>query len=402
MRDTSAGTSAARVRPSSPRRAVWLLVPALALGACAPSGPGTAGPATTSAATPGTGETTAEQGAGPSPEVPTATSDDAPDGPVVLASGLHVPWGLALLPDGSALVTLRDRGEVLRVREGAEPVSLGEVPGVFPGGEGGLLGVAVAPGDGDADPLVYLYLTTQRDNRVLRMRLEGDALVEDRVILEGIPRGQNHNGGRLAFGPDGYLYVTTGDAGQARHAQDPASLGGKILRVDGDGRVPPDNPDPGSPVWTLGHRNVQGLAWAPDGRLFASEFGQNTWDELNLIIRGENYGWPTVEGVGGQADFTDPLVQWPTADASPSGIAVADGAVWLAALRGESLWRVPLDGGGDAVGEPQRLLEGEYGRMRTVVADEDGRLWLLTSNTFRGEPAPDDDRLVRLDPADLP
>ena len=393
-------------RPVLPRRAAWLVVPALVLGACAPSAEPPTGPASTTTVTAGSGEGT--DGAAPSTEAPSRAGDDVPDGPVVVASGLHVPWGLALLPDGSALVTLRDRGEVLRVREGAAPVSLGEVPGVFPGGEGGLLGIAVAPDGGDADPLVYVYLTTQRDNRVLRMRLEGDALVEDRVILEGIPRGQNHNGGRLAFGPDGYLYVTTGDAGQARHAQDPGSLGGKILRVDGDGGVPPDNPDPGSPVWSLGHRNVQGLAWGPDGRLFASEFGQNTWDELNLVVPGGNYGWPTVEGIGERAGFTDPLVQWPTSDASPSGIAVAEGAVWLAALRGESLWRVPLgddEGGGDnadgATGEPERLLEGEYGRLRTVVADDAGALWLLTSNTFRGDPAPDDDRLVVLAPEAL-
>ena len=374
-------------RPFAPAVAV-LLVPAVVLAGCGgtsagPGDPGTADPAGPSPAVSTTGPATAGAGAGA--------------GPVVVASGLDVPWGLALLADGSALVTLRDRAEVLRVRAGEDPVSLGTVPGVVPGGEGGLLGVAVDPDD---ERFVYLYLTAERDNRVVRMRRTGEALVDEEVIVEGIPRGENHNGGRLAFGPDGYLYITTGDAGQAAHAQDPGSLGGKILRVDRDGRVPPDNPDAGSPVWSLGHRNVQGIDWAADGRLFASEFGQNTWDELNLITAGANYGWPVVEGLGGGPGFTDPLVQWPTADASPSGLAVADGAVWLAALRGESLWQVPL-GDGDAVGDPVRLLQGEYGRLRTVVADPAGRLWVLTSNTFRGDPGPDDDRLIVLDPATL-
>ena len=147
-----------------------------------------------------------------------------------------------------------------------------------------------------------------------------------------------------------------------------------------------------SPVWSLGHRNVQGIAWAPDGTMYASEFGQNTWDELNRIEAGHNYGWPEVEGRAGRRGFDDPLAQWATDDASPSGIAVADGAVWMTALRGESMWRIPLSGNG--IGTPERLLEGEFGRLRDVVLAPDGRLWFLTSNTFRGNPAPDDDRLL--------
>ncbi|MDD9205288.1 PQQ-dependent sugar dehydrogenase, partial [Georgenia sp. 10Sc9-8] len=309
---------------------------------------------------------------------------------------LDVPWGLVLRDDGSALVTLRDSGDVLHVHPGEDPVVLGTVPGLAPDGEGGLLGIAAAPED---PARIFVYLTTAEDNRVLRMRLADGELGPAEAVLTGIPRSSIHNGGRIAFGPDGHLYVATGDASAAGAAQDPDSLAGKILRVDTDGLPAPGNPAPGSPVWSLGHRNVQGLGWDDDGRMFASEFGQNTWDELNRIEPGGNYGWPEVEGTAGADGFIDPVQQWRPAEASPSGIAVTADAVYVAALRGQSLWRVPLSEDGDT-GEAQRLLHEEYGRLRTVVAD-DGALWLLTSNTFRGSPAEDDDRVIVLDPAEL-
>jgi len=252
---------------------------------------------------------------------------------VSIATGLPVPWGLALLPDGSALVTLRDQGEVLQVRAGTAAVSLGRVPGVEPDGEGGLLGIAVSPTFA-SDGSVLVYFTSAADNRVIRMTLANGTLTPGPVIVEGIPKAGFHNGGRLAFGPDGYLYVSTGDAGQRDAAQDKASLGGKILRVTDGGAPAPGNPFPGSRVWSLGHRNVQGLAWTKTGAMYASEFGQNTWDELNRILPGQNYGWPVVEGITGRSGFVDPISQWTTAEASPSGIAVgADGAVYMAALR---------------------------------------------------------------------
>jgi glucose/arabinose dehydrogenase len=306
-----------------------------------------------------------------------------------------VPWGLAFLPDGTALVTLRDQGEVLLVTEGSAPVSVGRVPGVEPDGEGGLLGIAVSPAFA-SDRTVFAYLTSRDDNRVIRMTLDGSTLKPGPVIVRGIAKAGNHDGGRLAFGPDGYLYISTGDAGQRDPAQDKGSLSGKILRVTRDGSPAPGNPFPGSRVWSLGHRNVQGMAWTRAGTMYASEFGQNTWDELNRIEPGRNYGWPVVEGIAHRAGFTDPILQWPTADASPSGIAVgADGAVYMAALRGQSLWRIPLGSNGNA-GRPARLLQEEYGRLRTVVSATDGRLWLVTSNTFRGTPHPGDDRIIAL------
>ena len=284
------------------------------------------------------------------------------------------------------------------MRAGQAPTVLGEVPGVRPDGEGGLLGVAVSP-DFATDHSIFVYFTAESDNRVVRLTFGDGVATAPTVVLRGIPKAGNHNGGRLAFGPDGFLYVTTGDAGSSERSQDKSALGGKILRITKEGRPAPGNPFGDSPVWSYGHRNVQGIAWSPDGRMFASEFGQNRWDELNLIQPGRNYGWPVVEGKAGRSGFTDPLAQWPTSDASPSGIAVAGGAVWMAALRGESLWRIPLTA--NSIGAPVRLLEGKYGRLRDAVAAPDGRLWVLTSNTFRGSPGPDDDRVVALSLDDL-
>jgi glucose/arabinose dehydrogenase len=311
--------------------------------------------------------------------------------PEVVASGLEAPWGLAFLPDGSALVSERDSARILQVAPGAEPRVVAAVPGVAAGGEGGLLGLAVSP-ELTGDQLVYAYLTTERDNRIVRFRLGGG---QPEVLLEGIPKAGIHNGGRIAFGPDGMLYAGTGDAAERGNAQDPGSLGGKILRLRPDGGIPADNPDPGSPVWTLGHRNVQGLAWDGQGRMFATEFGQNRVDEINRIEKGGNYGWPEVEGTGGGGRFRDPLVTWPTSQASPSGAAIAGDTLYAAALRGERLWSVPLDGAG-GTGEPAAVLAGTYGRLRHVAVAGDGALWVLTSNRDgRGDPAPDDDRVLR-------
>jgi glucose/arabinose dehydrogenase len=312
-------------------------------------------------------------------------------GPEVVASGLEAPWGLAFLPDGDALVSERDSGRILQVGPGTEPRVVGTVPGVDAGGEGGLLGLAVSP-EFASDRLVYAYFSAQGDNRIVRFRLGGGQV---EVLLEGIPKAGIHNGGRIAFGPDGMLYAGTGDAAERGNAQDPGSLGGKILRLRPDGGIPADNPDPGSPVWTLGHRNVQGLAWDGQGRMFATEFGQNRVDEINRIERGGNYGWPEVEGTGGGERFRDPLVTWPTSQASPSGAAIAGDTLYVAALRGERLWTVPLDGDG-GTGTPAAVLAGSYGRLRHAAVAADGALWVLTSNRDgRGDPATDDDRVLR-------
>jgi glucose/arabinose dehydrogenase len=331
---------------------------------------------------------------------PSAASSEPPaiGAPTDVATGLEVPWGLTFLPDGRALVGERPSGavSVISVDGGAQPI--GTVPGVADDGEGGLLGVVASP-IFSSDRLVYAYVTTNTDNRVLRLRMTNDRLVGARPVLTGIPKNSFHDGGRLLFGPDGMLYVTTGDAGDPEQAQNLESLSGKILRITADGEVPDDNPFAGSPVWSYGHRNVQGLAFDDGGRLWATEFGSSAFDELNLIEPGGNYGWPEVEGAGGDTSasqgFIDPQVTWPTSDASPSGLAWQDGVLYMGALRGERLWEVPVTG--DAAHEPTSALEGELGRIRTVMVAPDGALWLTTSNTDgRGSPRGGDDRVVQV------
>jgi glucose/arabinose dehydrogenase len=332
--------------------------------------------------------------AAPADPPPAAAALPAVGEPEDVATGLAVPWGLAFLPDGRALVGERPTGRVLVVEPGQEPVDVGSVPGVAADGEGGLLGLALSP-DFAQDRLVYAYLTTDVDNRVVTVSFDGTRLGRSTAVLTGIPRASYHDGGRLLFDPDGMLLVTTGDAGDPELAQQVDSLAGKILRMAPDGSVPADNPFPGSLVWSLGHRNVQGLAFDDEGRLWATEFGSSAYDEVNLIEAGGNYGWPMVEGVGGRPDLVDPQVTWPTSEASPSGLAWVDGVLYMSALRGERLWQIPVQGG--VASRPTATLEGELGRIRTVTVAPDGTLWLTTSNTDgRGDPRPGDDRVVRL------
>lgn len=304
-----------------------------------------------------------------------------------IATGLDVPWGIAFLPDGSALVSERDTARILHL-DGDQTRLAGTVDEVAPAGEGGLLGIAYDDG------WIYAYLTTAGDNRVVRMPWDGTTLGSAEPVFTGIPKAGIHNGGRILFGPDGMLYVATGDAADPVSAQDPSSPAGKILRIRPDGGIPEDNPDPDSPVFSLGHRNVQGLAFDNRDRLWASEFGQVDVDELNLVTAGSNYGWPDCEGSCATAPFTDPVVQWsPTSTASPSGIAIAGDYAYVASLRGQTVWQVPLKGTGEAF----RLELGDLGRLRTITSAPDGSLWLSTSNTDgRGDPRDGDDRIVRL------
>ena len=315
-----------------------------------------------------------------------------------IVEGLDAPWSIAFLPDGSALVSERDSGRILRIepdgRKTVKAQPVGRVDGVVPGGEGGLLGLAVPPGPAPAE--IYAYFTARSDNQVVAIGWDGTRLGSQRIVIDGIPKAGNHNGGRIAFGPDGMLYVATGDAGNGSNAPKRRSLAGKVLRITPQGRPAPGNPFRGSPVWTLGHRNVQGLAFDTAGRLIASEFGERDVDELNILKAGKNYGWPSVEGRGGGAKLTNPIVEWsPTSTASPSGIAVLGGFAYVASLRGEVLWQVPLRSSG--AGKPVALDLGDLGRLRDVVVAPDRSLWLLTNNTDgRGNPRPGDDKIIRL------
>jgi glucose/arabinose dehydrogenase len=347
--------------------------------------------------------------------VPSAVVDGAPTATVTnqreAASDLVAPWDLEFMPDGSMLVSERDTGNIERIRAGFATALNG--PGaealrstVEADGEGGLLGLAVSP----VDPtLLYAYVTRAEGNAVVRLSLTGELLSAPVDVVTEIPHAANHNGGRIAFGPDGYLYITTGDSGEGDLAQDPDSLAGKILRVvaDGtedDGTAAPDNPFD-SLVWSMGHRNVEGLDWTADGRLYATEFGQDSTDELNLIVGGANYGWPTVEArVGAPAGtelgstgstFTYPVAEWPVAEASPSGMAITADAIYVAALRGEGIWRIPLTQ--DGTGTPARL-DVDFGRVRDIEVGPGGALYVVTNNTDgRGDPRDGDDHIFRLE-----
>ncbi|GAA1522848.1 PQQ-dependent sugar dehydrogenase [Nocardioides humi] len=341
------------------------------------------------------------------------TIDGVPDVVATVASGLETPWGVDFLPDGRAVVTERDSGRVLVVTppevggngattdDEGEVVEVGHIPETAPVAEAGLLGVAVSPTFA-SDGLVYFYVCTDDDNRVVRAKLDGDELGATEPVLTGIPNGRIHDGGRLAFGPDGFLYVSTGETGDDELARDRESMAGKILRITADGEPAPGNPFDDA-VWSWGHRNVQGLAFDDKGLLWASEFGDSKADELNRIVPGEDYGWPVVEGKGGPARYTQPQLTWRTDEASPSGLAYAGGYLWMAALNGERLWRIKVADG--QVSDPTAYFAGEkggageYGRLRTVVRAPDGRLWLTTSNEDgRGDPAPDDDRILLIEP----
>ena len=339
-----------------------------------------------------------------SPSASTSPTKDTTPPKVVdtIATGLAAPWGVGFLPDGDAIVTERDTTKVLLLASPAYDVrevgAISDAVGAGDlGGEAGLLGVAVSP-DFATDRMLFFYYSTDTDNRIVKATLKGGRLGKPTTILDGIPRGQIHDGGRLAFGPDGYLYASTGETGQSDLAQDKSTTAGKILRITTDGDPAPGNPFKDSPIWSYGHRNVQGLAFDDRDRLWASEFGDKAFDELNLIKKGDNYGWPMVEGNGtGEEGLVDPQLVWNTDDASPSGLAWLDGDLWMASLKGERLWKVDVTG--RQAEDPTAFFVGKYGRMRTVVAAPDGRLWVTTSNTDgRGDPAADDDRILVIEP----
>lgn len=309
-----------------------------------------------------------------------------PESVETVVSGLHKPFDLAFLPNGSALVTERETGRIQRLTPDGELSEIRTIEVAEPASQAGLQGIAVSPSY-DEDGWVYVYYTTEEDSRIVRFRLDSDDPPEP--ILTGIPAGDIHNGGRIRFGPDGMLWVTTGEAGDMPRAQDKDDLGGKILRITPEGDPAPDNPFGDSPVYAWGLRDPQGIAWDDDGQLYASEFGHNNLDELNVIEPGANYGWPEVEGQGGEPEFTDPVATWKPADASPSGIAYVDDKVWIACLRGERLYRINPDGSG-----AEQMLTHEWGRLRLVTEAPDGSLWVLTND----REGPDYDVILRVVP----
>lgn len=338
----------------------------------------------------------------------------------VAADNLSVPWGLAFLPNGNLLVTERT-GQLLELTPEGDRVNSQSIDSSVAEGESGLLGVAVHPNFAE-NRWVYLYETTEStdglENRVVRFQYEDNELFGREVIIDGIAGAAYHDGGRIAFGPDGFLFITTGDAGNEAWAQNTDTLEGKILRVSDDGSIPSANPF-GNAVYSYGHRNPQGLAWDQSGRLFITEHGRSGarsgLDEVNLIQAGENYGWPYLEG---DEDCQQPNIyspDWPDSDCdavgplthsgpditwAPASAAIDNDVIYFGGLRGQSIYSVPIINSGTELklGEVQAHYKSEYGRIRTVaVGPSDKYLYVTTSNTDgRGQPETDDDKILRI------
>lgn len=316
-----------------------------------------------------------------------ARAGGAPSSVSTLNRTLTTPWGISfLLGHKAALVTERDTAVVWKVALDGAKKKVGTVPNAVwnqqTQDKGGLLGVAVSPTwNGTSDKDVFFMETTRTDNRVVRMRFDGKKLSGYTPVLTGIVRDTQHNGGKIAFGPDGYLYVATGDAQQGALAQDKKSLNGKILRITKTGAAAPGNPF-GTRVYSYGHRNPQGLAWDRAGRLWSTEIGLETWDELNLVKPGRNYGWPACEGSCSRAGMTNPKLVWkPDEGGVPAQIAVVNNVIYATTLSGRRLWRIPIDATGQDVGRATAYYNGAYGRLRALAkvpgADQ---LWMGTSD----------------------
>jgi glucose/arabinose dehydrogenase len=378
--------------------ALALLVAQTSTGSCAGNDPAPSSP------TPAT----------PAPQpVPSAAVFTTQDGVrfrvEVVATSLDVPWSLNFAPDRRLFVTERPgRVLVLDLAARTSQVAL-TLDDVFAQGEAGALGLALDPRFSETK-LVYLYYSARTPantavNRIVRYREVGGQLGERAVLLDSIPANGIHDGGRLRFGPDGLLYATAGDAANSAFAQDLASAGGKFLRLNPDGSTPRANPS-GSYVYSLGHRNPQGLDWHPaTGDLWASEHGNTGNDEINVIEAGANYGWPRIEGAQTMAGLRPPIIFY-NPSIAPSGASFYRGQLFapfidnlfVATLRGSHLLRLRVDGPGRRIVSQERLLENEYGRIRDVVSGPDGFLYFATSNG-RGGSTTTDDRIARIVPA---
>ena len=328
----------------------------------------------------------------------------------VVAENLYVPWAIDISDDGKLYFTERS-GEIRSIQDGKlnpQPLITFTAPFVNRG-EGGLMGIALDPNYSQNHYMYVMHSYGDANgiyNRVVRLFENNNRASIDRILLDKIPGGQIHNGGRLKIGPDQKLYITTGDAGNSALAQDPTSTAGKILRIELDGRVPEDNPITNSSVYSLGHRNPQGLAWNSKNILYESEHGQSAHDEINIIKLGANYGWPLVQG---NEESTEVMVQKPLIHSgeetwAPSGIAFVNQGPWqgkllVATLRGQQLLAISLNGNGTVVKNVESYLKNEYGRLREVIQGKDGSIYLTTSNRDgRGNPHIADDKIIWLIP----
>lgn len=310
----------------------------------------------------------------------------------VLADGLSIPWAVDWLPDGRMVFTERP-GQVNILSADKTIKNIGQLDSSYPGGvESGTMGVLVDPGFA-TNRYIYVHYTRPSGNRISRFTLSTDEkLTGETPLIDNIPAGIYHDGGRLRLGPDGMAYATTGDATNPGNAQDRNNLAGKVLRFKLDGSIPADNPF-GTYIWSWGHRNPQGIVWATNGTLYEAEHGNYGNDEVNIVTKGTNYGWPNVECPGtSNAEYTYPIHCYAEA---PSGIAMYNGDLYVAALRGEKLIRIGLSTDGKSVAETQDLFSGRWGRLREV-RERGGWLYLTTSNNEGKGGKQGKDQIIRI------
>lgn len=319
----------------------------------------------------------------------------------IIADNLNIPWEMVFLPDGDMLITERP-GNVIQIGKKSRKFSIDGVEAI---GEGGLLGISLHP-NYKQNNWVYLYLSVKSGgkfvNRVERYRFDNNNFLDEKVIIDNIPAGKYHNGGRILFGPDNFLYITTGDAGNPKSAQDKNSLAGKILRIKDNGGIPDDNPF-NNAVWSYGHRNSQGLAWDDRGRLWATEHGRSGilsgLDELNQIEKGKNYGWPLIQGSKSREDMQTPVINsGPDETWAPAGMVYLKKILFFTGLRGQSVYKAKISEG-KTIGLLTSHLRGKFGRLRAIKIGPDGFLYISTSNTDgRGKPAINDDKIIKINP----
>lgn len=342
---------------------------------------------------------------------PTSTAKTNPV--TTIATRLDVPWALAFLPNGDLLVTERDGTvRMLKKSSGLQEEPLLTIGDVLEIGEGGLMGIAVHP-NYPSKPYVYFYYTSGQSgitvsNRLVRYTFKNNLFTDEKILIGSIPGSSNHDGGRIKFGPDGYLYITTGDSEDPSLAQNRNSLAGKILRVTDEGKAPPDNPFAkagGNPlVYSYGHRNPQGLAWDSNGTLWETEHGRSTptgFDEINIIESGKNYGWPTIQGDETKSAMVSPVRNsGPTTTWAPSGAVFVGDSLFFSGLRGQTLYEAVIKN--NQITEFKEHFKNQFGRIREVIVGPDGMLYITTSNRDgRGTPANEDDRIIRINPERL-
>jgi len=336
----------------------------------------------------------------PEDTLETVTGTSNPERIETYATGLEVPWEIAFLPNNDALLT--ERTGKLKLVSGGQVSTVAQIPDVKVHGEGGLMGLTVHP-KYDSNNYIYIMYTyggsdDETLNRVVRYKYSDNKLSDRRIIIDNIPGAIFHNGGRLKFGPDNYLYVTTGDSLKPSLSQDTNSLAGKILRVKDDGKAAPGNPF-NNLVYSYGHRNPQGLAWDSQGRLWETEHGNNATDEINIIVRGNNYGWPTITGTQTRTGMQTPFAQSGSETWAPGGAEIVDDTLYFGGLRGAALFSFKVN---EDIASLKRNLADEYGRIRAVTKDADDLLYISTSNRDgRGDPNSQDDRILKIDPSQL-